>query len=41
MLVNYGYEHVIISSYSIYIKKATADLESKYRNICVVYLHTK
>ena len=31
MIMNYGYEHIIISSYIIYIEKATADLESKYR----------
>ena len=41
MTLNYGYEHLIISSYIIYIEKATADLESKYRKACVVYLHTK
>ena len=41
MIMNYGYEHIIIVSYIIYIEKATADLESKYRKVCVVYLHTK
>ena len=30
MKMNYGYEHIIVSSYIIYIEKATADLESKY-----------
>ena len=41
MIMSYGYEHIIISSYIIYIEKVTADLESKYRNVCVVYLHSK
>ena len=43
IIMNYGYEHIIIGSYIIYIyiEKATADLESKYRKVCVVYLHTK
>ena len=41
MIMNYGYEHIIIDSYTIYIEKATIDLESKYRKVCVVYLHTK
>ena len=41
MILNYGYEHIIISSYIIYIAQATADLESKYRKVCVVYSHTK
>ena len=41
IIMNYGYEHIIISSYIIYLEKATADLESKYRNVRVVYLHTK
>ena len=41
MIMNYGYEHIIIGSYIIYIEKATADLESKYRKVCVVYLNTK
>ena len=31
MIMNYGYEHTIISSYIIYIGKATANLQSKYR----------
>ena len=35
------YEHTIVGSYIIYIEKATADLESKYRKVCVVYLHKK
>ena len=26
MIMNYGYEHIIINSYIIYIEKATADL---------------
>ena len=39
--MNYGYENIIISSYIIYIEKATADLEEKYGKVCVVYLHTK
>ena len=30
-----------ISSYIIYFEKATADLKSKYRKVCVVHLHTK
>ena len=34
-------QHIIIGSYIIYIEKATADLESKYRKVCVVFLHTK
>ena len=35
MILNYGYEHIIynISTYIIYIEKATADLESKYRKV--------
>ena len=37
MIMKYGYEHIIISSYIIYIEKATADLEFKYRQVCVVY----
>ena len=41
MIMNYGYEHIFISSYIIYIEKETADLESKYRNVCVVCLHIK
>ena len=41
MIMNYGYEHIIIGSYIICIEKATADLESKYRKECVVYLHSK
>ena len=43
MIMNYGYEHIIntCSSCIIYIEKATADLELKYRKVCVVYLHTK
>ena len=41
MIMNYGYEHIISSSYIICIEKATADQESKYRKVCVVYLHTK
>ena len=41
MIMNYGYEHIIIGSDNIYIEKATADLESKYRKVSVVYLHTK
>ena len=41
MILNYGYEHIIIGLYIIYIEKATADLESKYREVCVVYLHIK
>ena len=41
MIMNDGYEHIIISSYIIYIEKATADLESKYRKVRVPYLHTK
>ena len=40
MIMNYGYEHIIIGSHIIYIEKATANLESKYRKVCV-YLHTK
>ena len=40
MIMNYGYEHIIISSCIIYIEKATADLESKYRQVCAVYLQT-
>ena len=39
--MNYGYEHSIISTYIIYIENATADLESKYSKVRVVYLHTK
>ena len=39
MLMNFGYEHIIIGSYIIYIEKTTADLESKYRkylsSICI------
>ena len=31
MIMNYDYERIIISSYIIYIEKATADLQSKYR----------
>ena len=30
MIINYGYKHIIISPYIIYIEKATTDLESKY-----------
>ena len=30
MIMNYGYEHVIISAYIIYIEKATEDLESNH-----------
>ena len=41
IIMNYGYEHIIIILYIIYIEKATADLESKYRNVCVVCLQTK
>ena len=41
MIMNYGYEHIIIGSYIIYIEKATADLKSKCRKICIVYLHTR
>ena len=41
MIMNYGYEHIIINSYITYIEKATADLESKHRKVCVVCLHTK
>ena len=41
MIMNYGYEHIVIGSYIIYIEKATADIESKYRKVCVVCLHTK
>ena len=41
MIMNYGCEHIIIGSCIINIEKATADLESKYRKVCVVYLHTK
>ena len=41
MIMNYGYEHFIISSYIIYIEKATAGLEFKYRKVCVVYMHIK
>ena len=41
MIMNYGYEHVINGSYIIYIEKATANLESKYRKVSVIYLHTK
>ena len=41
MIMDYGYERIIIRSYIIYIEKATADLESKYRKVCVVCLHTK
>ena len=41
MIMNYGYEHIIIGSDNIYIEMATADLESKYRKVRVVYLHTK
>ena len=37
MIMNYGYEHVII----IYIERVTAYLESKYKTVCVVCLHTK
>ena len=35
--MNNGYKHIIIVSYIIYIKKATADLESKYRKLIRVY----
>ena len=31
LIMNYDYERIIISSYIIYIEKATADLQSKYR----------
>ena len=35
MIMNYGYEHIIISSYIIYIEKV------KYKKVCVVFLNTK
>ena len=39
MILNYGCEHIIIGLYIIYIEKATADLESKYKkyvsSICI------
>ena len=41
MIMNYGYEHIMINSYINYIENATVDLESKYRKVCVVYFHTK
>ena len=41
MIMNYGYEHIVIGSYIIFVEKATADLRSKYRKVCAVYLHTK
>ena len=36
MIMNYGYEHIVIGSYINCIENATADLESKYRKVCVV-----
>ena len=41
MIMNSGYKHIVIGSYIIYIEKAIAVLESKYRKVCVIYLHTK
>ena len=39
MIMNYGYEHIIISSYIIYTEKAIADIESKYRKVCHLFAY--